>query len=132
MGLRQGAEPARKQMRIATAGDGRRFRGSPFTGNAASAARLTGGNLRGPSQLKLERVAQFMKEQRPLVTCLMVTWRVTPQGLEMEEMGGFLVSPQKRTGVFSFGHYLASRALPWAGHEARMSKNRLSKRPMLS
>ena len=36
-------------------------------------------------------VAQFMKEQRFLVTCLMETGlRVTPKGLESEEMDGFL------------------------------------------
>jgi hypothetical protein len=38
----------------------------------------------------------------------------------------------KRTGVFSLEHYLASRTLPWAGHVARMSKNRLPKRLVLS
>ena len=31
-----------------------------LTGNAAPAARLTGPNVRGLSQLKLEKVAQFM------------------------------------------------------------------------
>ena len=41
-------------------------------------------------------------------------------------------SLQKRTGVFSLEHYLASRTLLWAGHVARMPKNRLPKRPMLS
>ena len=41
-------------------------------------------------------------------------------------------SLQKRTGVFSFEHYLASRTLLWAGHMARMHKNRLPKRLMLS
>ena len=33
-------------------------------------------------------------------------------------------SLQKRTGVFSLEHYLASRTLLWAGHVARMHKNR--------
>jgi len=32
---------------------------------------------------------------------------------------------QKHTGVFSLEHYLASRTLLWAGHVARMHKNRL-------
>ncbi len=41
-------------------------------------------------------------------------------------------SHQKRTGVFSLEHYLASRALLWAGHVAWMHKNRLPKRLMLS
>jgi len=41
-------------------------------------------------------------------------------------------SPQKRSGVFSLEHYLASRTLLWAGHVARMPKNRLPKRLMLS
>jgi len=39
---------------------------------------------------------------------------------------------QKRTGVFSIEHYLASRTLLWAGHVARMPKSRLPKRLMLS
>ena len=46
--------------------------------------------------------------------------RITSEGL------------QKRTGVFSLEHYLASRTLLWAGHVARMPKNRLPKRLMLS
>ena len=41
-------------------------------------------------------------------------------------------SLQKRTGVFSIEHYLASRTLLWAGHVARMPKSRLPKRLMLS
>ena len=41
-------------------------------------------------------------------------------------------SLQKRTGVFSLEYYLASRTLLWAGHVARMPKNRLPKRLMLS
>ena len=41
-------------------------------------------------------------------------------------------SLQKRTGIFSLEHYLASRTLLWAGHVARMHKNRLPKRLMLS
>ncbi len=41
-------------------------------------------------------------------------------------------SLQKRTGVFSLEHYLASRTLLWAGHVARTHKNRLPKRLMLS
>ena len=42
------------------------------------------------------------------------------------------VSFQKRTGVFSFEHFLASRTLLWAGHVARMPKSRSPKRLMLS
>ena len=60
-------------------------------GNAAPAARLTGQNVRGLSQLKLEKVLQFMKERRLLVTCLMETWQVTPQGWYSEDIDGFLV-----------------------------------------
>jgi hypothetical protein len=59
-------------------------------GNAA-AARLTGQNVRGLTTLKLEKLVQFMKEQRLLITCLMETWRVTKQGLEIEEIDGFLI-----------------------------------------
>ena len=78
-------------MRVAIADDGRRSRVTSLIENAAPAARFIGQNVRGLSQLKLEKVVQFMKEQRLLVTCLMETWRVIPQGWEMEEMGGFLV-----------------------------------------
>ena len=60
-------------------------------GNAVPAARLTGQNVRGLSQLKLEKVLQFMKERRLLVTCLMETWQVTPQGWYSEDIDGFLV-----------------------------------------
>ena len=42
------------------------------------------------------------------------------------------MSLQKRTGVFSLEHYLASRTMLWAGHVARMSKSRSLKRLMLS
>ena len=41
-------------------------------------------------------------------------------------------SLQKRTGVFSLEHELGSRTLLWAGHVARMPKDRLPKRLMLS
>ena len=39
-------------------------------------------------------------------------------------------SPQKRTRVPSLENYLASRTVLWAGHVARMSKNRLPRRLM--
>jgi hypothetical protein len=41
-------------------------------------------------------------------------------------------SLQKRTGVFELQYYVASRTLQWAGHVARMPKDRLPKRLMLS
>jgi hypothetical protein len=41
------------------------------------------------------------------------------------------VSLQKRTGVFSLEHYLASRTILWAGHVARMPKSRSPKRLIL-
>jgi len=41
-------------------------------------------------------------------------------------------SPQKRTGVFSLEHYLASRTLLRAGYVACILKNRLPKRLVLS
>jgi hypothetical protein len=41
------------------------------------------------------------------------------------------VSLQKRTGVFSLVHYLASHTFLWAGHVARMPKSRSPKRLML-
>jgi exonuclease III len=48
-------------------------------------------NVRGLLTLKLEKLIQFMKEQRLQVTCLMETWRVTKEGSEIEEIGGFLI-----------------------------------------
>ena len=57
----------------------------------AAAARLTGQNVRGLTTLKLEKLVQFMKEHRLLITCLMETWRVTKQGLEIKEIDGFLI-----------------------------------------
>jgi hypothetical protein len=41
------------------------------------------------------------------------------------------VSLQKRTGVFSLEHYLASRTLLWAGFVTRMPNSRSPKRLML-
>ena len=57
----------------------------------AAVARLTGQNVRGLTTLKLEKLVQFMKERRLLATCLMETWRVTTQGLEIEEIDGFVI-----------------------------------------
>jgi hypothetical protein len=54
-------------------------------------------NVRGLKTLKLEKLVQFMKERRLLTTCLMETWRVTPQGLEFEEIGGFLITHHGET-----------------------------------
>jgi hypothetical protein len=51
--------------------------------------------------------------------CLTIVCRITS------------VSLQKRTGVFSLEHYLATRSLLWAGHVARMSKSRSPKKLML-
>jgi hypothetical protein len=90
-GSGKGRNPHENRMRVATAADGRRSRDSSLIGNAAPAARLTGQNVRGLSQLKLEKVLQFMKERRLLVTCLMETWQVTPQGWYSEDIDGFLV-----------------------------------------
>ena len=84
-------------MQVAIATYGGRSRGSSLIGNAVPAARLTGQNVRGLSHLKLEKVVQFMKERRLLVTCLMETWRVTPQGFVLEELGGFLIIHRKNT-----------------------------------
>ena len=56
----KGRDPHKNRMRVATTDDGRRSRSSFLTGNAAPAARLTGQNVRGTPQLKLEKVAQFM------------------------------------------------------------------------
>ena len=77
-------------MRVAIADDVRRSRGSFIIGNAA-AARLTGQNVRRLTTLKLEQLIQFMKRQRLLITCLMETWRVSKEGLEIEEIDDFLI-----------------------------------------
>ena len=60
-------------------------------GNAATAARLTGQNVRGLTHLKLEKLVQFMKERRLLATSLMETWRVTTEGWSTEELDGYLI-----------------------------------------
>ena len=59
----KGRNPHKKQMRVATADDGRKFwdTSNSMIGNAAPATRLAGGNVRGPSQLKLEKVARFIR-----------------------------------------------------------------------
>ena len=57
--------------------------------DAAQTERLTGQNVRGLTTLKLEKVIQFMKDHRVLVTCLMETWQVTPNGMLQEEIDGF-------------------------------------------
>ena len=59
--------------------------------DAAQTERLTGQNVRGLTTLKLEKVIQFMKDHRVLVTCLMETWQVTPNGMLEEEIDGFLI-----------------------------------------
>jgi exonuclease III len=59
-------------------------------GNAA-VARLSGQNVRGLTTLKLEKLIQFMKRQRLLITAIMETWRVTKQEMEIEEIDGFLI-----------------------------------------
>ena len=89
----KGRNPHKNRMRVAIADDARRpwDTSSSSTGNAAPAARFTGQNVRGLPQLELECVAQFMKEQRRLVACLMEKWRVKPAGWESEEMDGFLI-----------------------------------------
>ena len=61
-----------------------------------------------------------VREMCRVTMCQTLVHRITSESL------------QKRTGVFSLEHYLASRTLLWAGHVARMPKNRLPKRLMLS
>jgi hypothetical protein len=58
----KGRNPHKNRVRVATADDTKRPRdtSSSLTGNAAPAARLTGQIMRGPSQLKLLKVVQFM------------------------------------------------------------------------
>jgi len=53
-------------------------------------------------------------------SCQTFVYRITSEGL------------QERAFVFALEHYLASRALLWAGHVAQMHKNRLPKRLVLS
>jgi exonuclease III len=53
--------------------------------------RLQGQNVRGLTPLKLEVTVQFMKDREILVSCLMETWRVTKDGVEFEELDGYLI-----------------------------------------
>ena len=112
-------------------------------GNAA-AARLTGQNVRGLTTLKLEKLVQFMKEQRLLLTCLMETWRVTKQGLEIEEIDGFLIihhgesaksCNRGRNGVYgrSLQRHLAHFNLPAAFTEwAPLAQDRAGWRKLVT
>ena len=53
---------------------------------------LYGQNVRGLTTLKLTKVIQFMKDRRILVAALQETWRVTKDGVEMEETpDGYLI-----------------------------------------
>ena len=64
-----------------------RFMGTkqPLDRESRPATRLSGQNVRGLTSLKLEKVIQFMKDHEILVTSLMESWRVTPNGVECEE-----------------------------------------------
>ena len=77
---------------------------------------LTAESVRRLSNWHNKRVREMCR----ITMCQTFVHRITSESL------------QKRTEAFSLEHYLASRTLPWAGHVARMSKNRLPKRPMLS
>ena len=83
MGLRQGKESAPKSdtssdRRQRISASGQLLDWESRAGRAAHRS-----EREKTPQLKLEKVAQFNKEQRPLVTCLMETWRVTPNGWGM-------------------------------------------------
>ena len=77
---------------------------------------LTAESVRRLSNWHNKRVREMCR----VTMCQTFVHRITSESL------------QKRTGVFSLEHYLASRTLLWAGHVARMPKNRLPKRLMLS
>ena len=56
------------------------------------AERLVGQNVRGLTSLKLIKATQFMQDRGVLVACLQEAWRVTPTGIEIEDLGdGYLV-----------------------------------------
>ena len=56
------------------------------------AERLVGQNVRGATSLKNAKATQFMQDRGVLVACLQETWRVTPTGIEIEDLGdGYLV-----------------------------------------
>jgi len=81
--------------------------------------------MRGSKQRKFwgvstARLPKRIREICCVTMCQTFVHRITSEGL------------QKRIGVFSFEHYLASRMLLWAGHVARMPKSRLPKRLVLS
>ena len=67
------------------------MRGKLLDRESRSAMRLTGQNVRGLTSLKPEKIIQFMKDRGILVTSLMGTWRVTSNGVEIEELDGFLI-----------------------------------------
>ena len=51
---------------------------------------LYGQNVRGLTTLKLAKVIQFMKDRRILGAALQETWRVTKDGVEIEENPGWI------------------------------------------
>lgn len=55
------------------------------------ALRLTGQNVRGLTNLKLEKTIQFMRSRDISVTCLVETWKVTPSGVEIQDLDGCLI-----------------------------------------
>lgn len=66
--------------------------GKLYGRTSGQATPLVGQNVNGLTSLKLLKLEQFMKDQLIQVACLSETWRVTPNGVALEETdGGFLV-----------------------------------------
>ena len=61
------------------------MRGKLFDLGGGSAMPLYGQKVRGLTTLKLAKVIQFMKDWRILGAALQETWRVTKDGVEIEE-----------------------------------------------
>ena len=68
------------------------MRGKLFDLGGGSAMPLYGQKVRGLTTLKLAKVIQFMKDWRILGAALQETWRVTKDGVEIEETpDGYLI-----------------------------------------
>ena len=96
--------PHENRMRVEIANDGRRPSGSPLIGN-----------VRGPSQLKLEKVAQFIKKQRPLP---LASWKRgewhLKGGNRRKWTASRLPTTARRRGLVTVDAYLPTVFTEWA------------------
>ena len=81
----QGTNSAAKTSTVSARAVWKKMRGKLFDLGGGSAMPLYGQNVRGFTTLKLAKVVQLMKDWRILCAALQETWRVTKDGVEIEE-----------------------------------------------